>query len=140
MRNSSRSLDKFQKLLPFINQILVAVDIDILLIKLTKKILYFYTIRAVTLAIHRKARRNRCSEFHILYRIHTTVCINFTELESTKGGGLDAALLDAAAHQVNGVLRSNNIVFLHLVDLLYKAGELLIRLNEHLLLRLLVLT
>ena len=62
------------------------------------------------------------------------------ELEATQGRGLDAALLDIATHNVNRVLRSDNIVLLNLIYLLYKAGEFIIRLDEHLLLRLQILT
>ena len=60
-------------------------------------------------------------------------------LEATERRRLDTALLNLATRDVDRVLRRDNVVFLDLVYLLNKAGELVIRLDEHLLLRLLIL-
>lgn len=54
--------------------------------------------------------------------------------------GLDSSALDLAAHDVDRVLRHDNEVLGDLVDLLDETSKLLGRLDEHLLLRLTVLS
>ncbi len=53
---------------------------------------------------------------------------------------VDAALLDLARHNVDGILGYDDKVLLHLVDLANQRSEFLIRLDEHLLLGLRILT
>lgn len=55
-------------------------------------------------------------------------------------GRVDAALLHLARNNVNGVLRNDDKILADLVDLADERGELLIRLHEHLLLGLGILT
>lgn len=58
---------------------------------------------------------------------------------AAEGGGLDAALLYLTRYDVDAVLRQDDKVSLHLVNLLNKARELIITLDEHLLVILRVL-
>ena len=60
-------------------------------------------------------------------------------LKPTKSRRLDSSLLNLAARNIDGVLGRDDVVVGHLVHLLHKRRELLIRLDQHLLLRLLIL-